>query len=157
MRYHESFRRFGELVPDKASIFISYDNELAHKIYAGADMILVPSRYEPCGLNQIYGLKYGAVPVVRATGGLIDTVEDFDAEQDSGTGFRFVEPDAAALEKAILKAVAVYREQPETWKRLMIRGMNKDFSWKRSALEYLALYEKAVKQRRESLDQRMRG
>ncbi|MBM3301923.1 MAG: glycogen synthase, partial [Deltaproteobacteria bacterium] len=155
--FQDSFRRYGESAPDKTGIFISYDNELAHKIYAGADMVLVPSRYEPCGLNQLYGLKYGSVPIVRATGGLVDTVEEFDPEHDSGTGFRFVEPEPSALEKTILRAVAVYREQPDAWKRLMVRGMLKDFSWKRSAEKYLELYDKAIELRREIVRQRAEG
>ncbi len=83
-RYQVSFREFAERYPDKIGVFLNYDYGLAHKIFAGADVLLVPSRYEPCGLNQLYALKYGTIPIVRATGGLTDTVEEFSLEQDSG-------------------------------------------------------------------------
>jgi starch synthase len=149
-RYHEKFEKIAKEEPDKTGIFLTYDDELAHKIFAGADMLLVPSRYEPCGLNQLYGLKYGAVPIVRSTGGLADTVEEYDPELDSGTGFKFVEQDPPALERTILKATDLYLNKPEEWRRLMIRGMSQDFSWKRSAKEYIRLYEKAIDGRNRS-------
>lgn len=147
-RYQTIFADLEEKYPDKAGIFLSYDYELAHKIFAGADMSLVPSRYEPCGLNQLYSLKYGTVPIVRATGGLTETVEEFSFEEDSGTGFKFSEEDPATLEMTILKAVSCYRDESGGWKRLMTRGMNKDFSWNRSARDYLELYKEAIRQRR---------
>ncbi len=143
-RYQAVFKELKNEYPDQTGVFLSYDYELAHKIFAGSDMILVPSRYEPCGLNQLYALKYGTVPIVRATGGLTDTVEEFDAEEDSGTGFRFTDPEQSALETAIFKALDLFSESPEAWTRLMVRGMKKDFSWKRSAEAYIKLYEKAV-------------
>ncbi|MFH1114489.1 MAG: glycogen synthase GlgA [Pseudomonadota bacterium] len=146
-RYHEKFEQIAKEAPDKTGIFLTYDDELAHKIFAGSDMLLVPSRYEPCGLNQLYALKYGAVPIVRSTGGLEDTVEEYDPDLDVGTGFKFVPQDPPALESTILKAVDVYLNKPEPWKRLMIRGMSRDFSWTRSAKEYIRLYEKAVEGR----------
>jgi starch synthase len=150
-RYQDFFLEIGRSYPGKAGIFLSYDQELAHKIFAGADIMVVPSRYEPCGLNQLYALKYGTVPVARATGGLNDTVDDFDSGKDSGTGFKFTPPDPAALDAAIMKASTLYRENPDAWKRLMTRGMNQDFSWKRSACEYKKLYEKAVQDRKKTL------
>jgi len=143
-RYQAVFKELKNEYPDQTGVFLSYDYELAHKIFAGSDMILVPSRYEPCGLNQLYALKYGTVPIVRATGGLTDTVEEFDAGEDSGTGFRFTDPERSALETAIFKALDLFSESPEAWTRLMVRGMKKDFSWKRSAEAYIRLYEKAV-------------
>lgn len=146
--FEESFGKFKEEFPDKAGIFITFDIALAHKIFAGSDIFLVPSRYEPCGLNQLYALKYGSVPIVRATGGLQDTVEDFDPATDSGTGFKFVKADSSTLEEALIRAVALYRNEPEVWKRLVVRGMRKDFSWRRSAETYLELYEKAVSERK---------
>ncbi|MDQ7785542.1 MAG: glycogen synthase GlgA [Desulfomonilaceae bacterium] len=149
-RYHDKFDKIAKEVPDKTGIFLTYDDELAHKIFAGADMLLVPSRYEPCGLNQLYALKYGAVPVVRSTGGLADTVEEYDPDRDSGTGFKFVEQYPSALERTILKAADLYRNNPDVWNRLMIRGMTRDFSWNRSAKEYMRLYEKAVEGRKRS-------
>lgn len=151
MQYERSFRAIGTGHPGKAGIFLSYDYELAHQIFAGSDMLMVPSRYEPCGLNQLYALKYGTVPIVRCTGGLADTVEEFDAGKDSGTGFKFTEPSGTALLETVRKAVEVYRDEPEAWKRLMIRGMNKDFSWKRSAQEYLRIYESCLARRRDAI------
>jgi len=125
---------------------VAYDNALAHKIEAGADMFLMPSRYEPCGLNQIYSLRYGTVPVVRATGGLDDTIEPFDPKTGKGTGFKFEEYTGEALLECVRRALAVFRD-PKAWHRLMANGMAKDFSWKSSAGEYAKLYEKARKAR----------
>ncbi|MBI5248365.1 MAG: glycosyltransferase, partial [Desulfomonile tiedjei] len=147
-KYEDSFRQFSEQYPGKVATFITYSNEWAHKIFAGADIVVVPSRYEPCGLNQLYALKYGTVPVVRITGGLTDTVEEFDLQRDIGTGFRFEKPETSALEQAILRAVRTYKDEPEAWKRLIARGMTRDFSWKRSAKEYLRLFEMSIKDRR---------
>lgn len=142
--YQETFRSAAEERPERVKVFFTYDFELAHKIFAGADMMVVPSRYEPCGLNQLYSLKYGTVPVVRATGGLIDTVEEFNPEADSGTGFRFEQPEASQLEAALGRALALFREDRDAWTRLMVRGMECDFSWTRSATAYLRLYERAL-------------
>ena len=150
-RYQRAFRDFARNFSDRTGIFIGYDYALAHKIFAGADMLLVPSRYEPCGLNQLYALKYGTVPIVRATGGLGDTVDLFDSRRDAGTGFKFVEPQAGAMQRAILEALTAFAEQPDAWKRLMIRGMHQDFSWRRSAMAYARLYTQAVKDREAAL------
>ncbi|MFH0825268.1 MAG: glycogen synthase GlgA [Pseudomonadota bacterium] len=146
-RYHESFRAFGEEHRDRFAVFLEYSPGLAHKIFAASDMILVPSRYEPCGLNQLYGLRYGTVPIVRATGGLNDTVQEYDPERDLGTGFKFFEARPQAFEEAIASAIDLYRGDPSAWQRLMARGMKQDFSWDRSAAEYRKLYEKAVRER----------
>jgi starch synthase len=121
---------------------IAYDDVLAHKIEAGADMFLMPSRYEPCGLNQIYSLKYGTVPIVRATGGLDDTVENFDVEHGTGTGFKFAEYSGAALLYAVKQALHHYADE-RIWKRIQLNGMAKDFSWKAPAAEYAKLYQVA--------------
>lgn len=118
--------------PDRIAVRCAFDNPLAHRIEAGADLFLMPSRYEPSGLNQMYSLKYGTVPVVRATGGLNDTIDD-------GTGFRFVDYSGPALFAAIEEAVRAY-SRAETWRAMMLRGMEKDFSWSRSARAYSALY-----------------
>src|SRR5258707_10270452 len=115
--------------PEKLSVKIAYDNAIAHKIEAGADIFLMPSRYEPCGLNQIYSLKYGTVPVVRATGGLDDTIEAFDPETGSGTGFKFEAYDGKALLASVRQALSVFRDEPAAWRRLQTTGMVKDFSW----------------------------
>jgi starch synthase len=133
-RYEQMFRSLSETHPDKVSIRTGYDNVMAHKIEAGADIFLMPSRYEPCGLNQIYSLRYGTVPVVRATGGLDDTIEP-------GTGFKFTGYSGDALLGAIRSALAAYRE-PDKWIAIVKAGMAKDFSWNASAAEYHAVYRK---------------
>lgn len=156
-QHHDALLELGRTYLDNTAIFLSYDQDLAHKIFAGSDMILVPSRYEPCGLNQLYALKYGTAPVVRATGGLNDTVEEFDGDWDRGTGFKFVQANPKALEQTVFKAARLYREDLQAWKRLMIRCMNQDFSWKRSALAYKELYEKALQERQRVLNPRFGG
>ncbi len=146
-RYQYSFRKLAQDYSENTGIFLSYDYELAHKIFAGADMVLVPSRYEPCGLNQMYAMKYGAIPIVRATGGLRDTVDQFDPDRETGAGFKFDDPEPSALKETILKALDLYRTNPVAWQNLMVRAMKQDFSWERSAREYLRLYEQAVENR----------
>jgi starch synthase len=136
--YEELFRTMAAKYPDKFLVRIAYDNALAHQIEAGSDMFLMPSRYEPCGLNQIYSLKYGAVPIVRATGGLDDTIEPFDGK--SGTGFKFQEYSAAVLLYTIHAALEVY-QTPKVWHHLMQNGMKKDYSWTTSARAYSQIYE----------------
>jgi len=138
--YEELFRRMATAFPEKFLVAVAYDNTLAHQIEAGSDMFLMPSRYEPCGLNQIYSLKYGTVPVVRATGGLDDTIEAFDGQ--SGTGFKFSTYTGDALFGAVEQALAAYR-QPAVWRRVVHNGMLKDFSWGRSAEQYLEVYRAA--------------
>jgi starch synthase len=146
-RYEKLFRELMRANPAKFSVKVAYDNILAHKIEAGADMFLMPSRYEPCGLNQIYSLKYGTVPVVRATGGLEDTIEAFDASTGLGTGFKFLAYDGRALLGAIQQALSMYRNEPAVWRRIQSNGMAKDFSWQASATEYVKVYEAAWKSR----------
>ena len=135
-RYEEMFRALAQHFPGRVGLFLGYDESLAHRIEAGADIFLMPSQYEPCGLNQIYSLKYGTVPVVRATGGLDDTI-------DVHTGFKFQEYSAAALLGALRECLAAYR-QPELWRALIRHGMCKDFSWKASARQYSALYSRIL-------------
>jgi starch synthase len=130
--YERALEDMASRHPRRAAIRIGYDNALSHKIEAGSDAFLMPSRYEPCGLNQIYSLKYGTVPVVRATGGLDDTIRE-------GTGFKFSEYSEAALKVAVRAACAAYQDR-EKWTAMMRRGMQQDFSWKVSAAEYAALY-----------------
>jgi len=141
-RYEELFETLANEFPGRVGVRIGYDNELAHKIEAGADMFLMPSRYEPCGLNQIYSLKYGTVPIVRATGGLDDTVESFDVEHGTGTGFKFEPYTGAALLDAVRLALHHFTDE-RIWKRIQLNGMSKDFSWKRPATEYAKLYKTA--------------
>lgn len=124
----------------RVAAFIGFNEGLAHRILAGADILLIPSRYEPCGLTQLYALKYGTVPVVRGTGGLEDTVEAFDYPTQKGTGFKFYPYDPWALFGAVREAVAAYHHSG-TWSRLLSNGMQADFSWERSARQYLGVYQ----------------
>ena len=145
-KYEELFRALASTFPGRAGVKIAYDNEIAHKIEAGADMFLMPSRYEPCGLNQIYSLKYGTVPIVRATGGLEDTVETFDLEHGTGTGFKFSEYSGDAMMRAIRQALHHCTDE-RIWRRIQLNGMAKDFSWKAPAAEYAKVYEAALTSR----------
>ena len=148
-RYEELFRALAADLPGKLGAVITYDNRLAHVVEAGADIFLMPSRYEPCGLNQIYSLRYGTVPVVRATGGLDDTIESFDLEHGTGTGFKFWEYSSGELLHTIRLALHYYSDEG-VWKRIQLNGMAKDFSWNTSAAEYAKLYEAARAARNQS-------
>lgn len=139
--YEDLFRRLVRQYPGRFSVKIGYDNEMAHRIEAGADIFLMPSRYEPCGLNQIYSLKYGTVPVVRAVGGLDDTIEPYDVRTGKGTGFKFQEYTPEALLTAMQAAFALFGK-PREWRKLMLNGMARDFSWAVAAREYLRIYDK---------------
>lgn len=144
-KYHELFESIHKKFPRKTGILLGFNNEVAHLIEAGSDMFLMPSRYEPCGLNQLYSLKYGTVPIVRATGGLEDTIEDFDPATGKGTGFKFQKYISAELLKTIQRAVKGY-EDKNLWKKLIKNGMAKDFSWEASAKKYINLYKSIGKQ-----------
>jgi starch synthase len=139
--YERAFQALRDSHRSQVGIYLGFSNELAHKIEAGADMFLMPSRFEPCGLNQMYSLKYGTVPIVRAAGGLDDTIENFDRTTLRGTGFKFAEYDSARLLGKIHEALAVYQE-PDQWRALMLNGMRSDFSWDASAQHYIELYQK---------------
>ncbi|MBD3402106.1 glycogen synthase GlgA [candidate division GN15 bacterium] len=139
-RYHELLQDLERRYPDKCKAYLTFDNELSHQIEAASDIFLMPSRYEPCGLNQMYSLKYGTVPVVRDVGGLADTVIDYDAATGQGTGFLFGPYTAEAMLEAITRAVELYPRR-RTWTKLMKAGMKQDFSWQRSAEKYAALFE----------------
>ncbi len=145
-KYEEAMNKLGSLHPDRISLRFAFDNRLAHKIEAGSDIYLMPSRYEPCGLNQIYSLKYGTVPVVRNTGGLADTVVDADEDPDRGTGFKFNGYDTAEMKDALRRAMAAYADRPR-WKEIVKRGMAKDFSWEASARRYVSAYDKALRKK----------
>jgi starch synthase len=142
-RYHDLFTELSKKFPKSFSVKVVYDNKLAHLIEAGADMFLMPSKYEPCGLNQLYSLRYGTVPIVRGVGGLEDTIRDYTKEPDRGTGFKFYDYSIKAMLDAIKRALAVYKNK-DTWPSLIIRCMGEDFSWERSANEYVELYRKAI-------------
>jgi len=140
--YEEMFLRLQKQFPQKIAVKVAYDNAIAHKIEAGADIFLMPSRYEPSGLNQIYSLKYGTVPIVRATGGLDETIEPWDARTGKGTGFKFYEYNGESLLLTVKAALQAFRDVG-SWQVLMRNGMARDFSWSASAKEYLKVYERA--------------
>lgn len=139
LKYEESFRRLQASFPEKVSFHNGFSHELAHLVEAASDIFLMPSQYEPCGLNQMYSLKYGAIPVVRKTGGLADTVTLYDPGTGDGTGFVFDHYNADGLRWALDMALGFYRE-PKIWRRLMLNGMSRDFSWETQAQKYVELY-----------------
>ncbi len=144
--YESLFRGWAFRHPASVAVQIRYDETLAHKIEAGADMFLMPSLYEPCGLNQMYSLKYGTVPIVRATGGLDDTIEEWDAKKGTGTGFKFADYEPADLLAEIDRALEAFQDK-EGWAQLMRNGMAQDYAWSASAMEYVRVYEEAAKLR----------
>jgi starch synthase len=144
--YEKQFAEIRKKHKGRFGVKIAFDNALAHKIEAGADMFLMPSRYEPCGLNQMYSLKYGTIPVVRATGGLDDTIKEFDNKTKKGNGFKFAEYSSQALIKEMQRALEVYSRQ-ERWLKLVKNGMREDFSWERSARTYEKIYHEALARR----------
>jgi starch synthase len=144
--YENLFRSLHDRFPDKISVRVTYDETLAHKVEAGSDIYLMPSRYEPCGLNQIYGLKYGTVPVVRATGGLDDTIQEWDPETRTGTGFKFHGYYADDYLKTVQHALAVFHDK-DAWHTLMRNGMAQDYSWTKPGEEYIKVYEEVATRR----------
>jgi len=138
-KYHVLLKELSKKYPKNIAVKIAFDNPLAHKIEAGCDMFLMPSRYEPCGLNQMYSLKYGTIPVVRATGGLDDTIIDYTHDKKNGNGFKFNQASKEDFIDALTRAVSVYENKRE-WKKLVERGMDEDFSWNYSAKEYIKVY-----------------
>lgn len=140
-KYHRLLEDISRRIPHKASINLKFDEALAKKIYAGCDMFLMPSRYEPCGLGQIISLRYGTIPVVRNTGGLADTIKEFDARTGSGNGFLFERYDAWELFDAVKRAIGIHK-QKKLWAKLVSNAKRCDFSWDKSAEEYLELYGK---------------
>ena len=142
--YENLWRRLAVRWPGCIGARIGFDEELAHLIEAGADMFLMPSRFEPCGLNQMYSLRYGTVPVVRATGGLADTVEPFDRAASRGTGFTFAKYSGAALLTALREALEAFGDRP-AWRELQLRGMARDHSWDVSAREYVKVYRRVMR------------
>ena len=142
-RVEQGFLALAQRAPDRFAVRLAYDEGLAHKIEAGSDVFLMPSRFEPCGLTQMYSMRYGTVPIVRATGGLVDTVEPWDPSTGRGTGFRFDTPDGTGLIWALDQALAAMKD-PVAWERLMLNGMTRDFSWDRSAEAYVEVYRRAM-------------
>jgi starch synthase len=131
--------------PNRFSLILGYDDELAHMIEAGCDIFVMPSKYEPCGLNQMYSMRYGTIPIVHATGGLDDTVDDY-AGSGKGNGFKFEKYDTRELLRTIGRALKILQQQPEEWKKIMHNGMLRDFSWENSARKYINLYKDLLRQ-----------
>jgi len=140
-RYQEMWNSLSQSRPEYVRVFIGFDERRAHLVEGGADMFLMPSRFEPCGLNQMYSLRYGSVPIVRAVGGLVDTVRPYNPRNGQGTGFMFSDYTPAALMHAIKAALAAYANK-KGWTRLQKNGMKADFSWDRSAAEYAKMYQR---------------
>jgi starch synthase len=138
--------------PGKIGLFIGYNNNLAHLIEAGSDFFLMPSIYEPCGLNQIYSLKYGTLPIVRATGGLNDTVENYNQDTGEGTGFKFWEPSSGAIYGTVKWALETYYERKPHLQKLIRTAMVQSFSWEDSAREYMRLYKRALNKKKMSIN-----
>jgi len=148
-RYRKLLDGLARAHPEQLRVQLGFDPALAHQIEAGSDFFLMPSRYEPCGLNQIYSLKYGTIPIVRATGGLDDTIEAFDPLTGRGNGFKFSEYQAADLIHEVDRALRVFADPP-SWKKLLANAMSADFSWSRPARQYLEIYERLVRKRTET-------
>jgi len=142
-RYEDLWLGLAARHPDRIGTRIGFDEPLAHLIEAGADLFLMPSRFEPCGLNQMYSLRYGTVPLVRAVGGLDDTVRNFNARTGEGTGFSFDDYSAQALLNTLRWALAIYQDRA-IWQRIQRQGMNQDFSWDASARQYVKVYERVL-------------
>ncbi|MBD3426509.1 MAG: glycogen synthase GlgA [Candidatus Omnitrophica bacterium] len=143
-RYNRLFRDLAKKHPENIYVCTDFNDELAHKIEAGCDIFVMPSRYEPCGLNQMYSIKYGTIPVVRNTGGLDDVIVDFDENRQESNGFKFGPATSKAFWGALKRAVEVYNNEDSAWKKLVERAMKCDFSWRRSAEQYLRLYRKII-------------
>ncbi|HKD78027.1 MAG TPA: glycogen/starch synthase, partial [Ktedonobacterales bacterium] len=141
--YHEIFNQFVSKYPGQAAAHFTFGADWTQPLYAGTDMYLMPSRFEPCGLNQTIAMRYGSIPIVRATGGLVDTVTEFDPGNESGTGFTFGPYDNWTLFAAIVRALQSYRF-PDRWHDLMRHAMTADHSWSASASSYVDIYEDAI-------------
>lgn len=142
-RYEAFFQELPRRYPGRAAVFLAFDAALAQFIYAGSDFFLMPSRFEPCGLGQMISLRYGAIPIVRRTGGLADTIQDCHLDLSTGNGFSFTEYTDWALREAIERALAAYQQQ-DAWRSLVVRAMNQDFSWHASARKYVEMYQAAL-------------
>jgi starch synthase len=145
-RYQEMWTALARMRPDRTGVFIGFDERRAHLVEGGADLFLMPSKFEPCGLNQMYSLRYGTVPVVRAVGGLVDTVKPYNPKNGRGNGFLFADYHPAAMMQALDAALAAYPNK-KVWTRLQKNGMRADFSWDRSAAEYVKMYQRLRRQK----------
>ena len=139
-QYEDTFRYYEDKYKGSFCAYIAYNENVAHNIYAGCDALLVPSRFEPCGLTQLISMRYGAVPIVRETGGLKDTVQPYNAFENTGNGFTFDRYESGLLYDAINRAKTLYFENRVYWDDMVVRDMNKDVSWERSAKQYKDMY-----------------
>ncbi|MFH0779024.1 MAG: glycogen synthase [Candidatus Eisenbacteria bacterium] len=146
-KYHDYFEQLRSKYPGKVSVTLAFDDKLAHLVEAASDVFLMPSKYEPCGLNQMYSMRYGTIPLVRHTGGLADTVQNVDASSGEGTGFSFRDYTPDALMETVARAYETFQDR-QKWSRIVRNAMSQDFSWKRVAQGYEELYRKAVGKRR---------
>lgn len=140
--YHSMFQRLAARYPRQVAVHLTFSTEMSERIYAGSDMLLMPSRFEPCGVTQMLAMRYGSIPIVRTTGGLADTVQNFDPITNTGNGFSFARYDPFQFFAAVVRALEVYRF-PNVWQELMQRAMCSDYSWDASAEQYVALYRRA--------------
>jgi starch synthase len=147
--YHNIFSQFAQRYPGRVAIYLTFNAALAQKIYAGSDMFLMPSRFEPCGLGQLISLRYGSIPIVRSTGGLADTIQDFNPASGEGNGFAFERYSQVDLYTAVVRAIENFKYDA-TWRQLQLRGMRADHSWTASARKYVDLYHRAIAFHRQS-------
>lgn len=145
--YENEFRSIENKYHEKFAIYLGFNATLAQRIYAGSDMFLMPSRFEPCGLGQIISLRYGTIPVVRATGGLADTVIDYDRDNAKGNGFSFANFSSNDMMETIERALKLYKDEPEAWDKLVVRALQMDYSWNKPAQKYMDLYYLAIGKR----------
>ncbi|MDQ2717695.1 MAG: glycosyltransferase [Chloroflexota bacterium] len=141
--YHEMFQNLAARYPEQVAIFLTFNADLARRIYSGSDMFLMPSRFEPCGLGQMIAMRYGSVPVVRSVGGLADTVQEYDPRSGEGNGFTFTNYDPWELFASIVRALELYRVS-DIWRKLQQRAMAADYSWHASATRYVEIYRNAI-------------
>lgn len=142
--YENTFLRLKNKYNNNMAVYIEFNADLAQRIYAGSDIFLMPSRFEPCGLGQIISLRYGTIPIVRATGGLSETIIDYYKDREKGNGFSFTEFSADELLKTIEGALMLYNQSSEEWQKLVKRALKQDFSWRMSAEKYVKLYNLAI-------------
>lgn len=150
--YLKAFARLNKKYPGNVAAIFEFNSDLAKRIYASCDMFLMPSRFEPCGLGQIISLRYGTIPVVRATGGLAETIIDYDGNNEEGNGFAFEEFSVRAFRQALERALKVYVKKPEVWEKLVVRALKSDFSWKKPCEAYFEIYKLALKRKAKEVE-----
>ena len=149
-KIEKAFKKLAKKYPDRVGIKIGFSNQLAHRIYAGSDFFIMPSRFEPCGLSQMYAMRYGTPPIARATGGLIDTIVPHETGNKSATGLMFTRATPEELGATVEEAASLYKEKPTEYRRMQSNGMKKDFSWKKPASAYENIYRWAVEARKQA-------